>query len=610
MTIHNVPWKMAELFANIHRISKPKFQRDQKWTVVPVKENVPNYKEYIQFLLKNRHSVFPLSLGTEIHNNREHFIVIDGNNRINAIVHFLLQPYDLFSEYYEPLMSMLSAETDISPEDRQRYSAHVQGLSYHTISTFRRLDEIFPECNLHATLFRKIEDEMVRIQKKMLFPDNTSYDTAIELNINIFKHGTCDEYCEIFEEINKHANTLSKNEILSAVLFTTVVHIDDARFRHDLLVKIKEYYDGRGTKEALEQYNFVIQIDEETMNVFDFMIGFQNLCADKYPGIPQFEASGILSLFFKMYKTIFGSIEKSAFTQENVQQFIDDMLFIGELFTSALSTLFPPNVNEKIFNKCSVKYKNVVKTSPMLIIFTTILANRGHMSKDVLQKKITLAILYHVLSNRKFLKLLTEEEFSIIKVDDRLDYHGGGVYVDRICQSIAKDKRNLIIDIPETSFAKLLRACMRCNLCETEERAVRVRNTRRHLNFLDKILLCNFWNRNIPNKFLSNAYSLEHITPFSSMWSGELDIDRIGNLFPTFEDINRERGNGDLAIYTTKVPEFCSAIRQILPLDQYSKINIRKDRKTSIVSVDMYNEYCERNEEIYLSNLMDELYRV
>ena len=606
MTIHNVPWKMAELFANIHRISKPKFQRDQKWTVVPVKENAPNYKEYIQFLLKNRHSVFPISLGTEIHNNREQYIVIDGNNRINAIVHFLTKPYDLFSEYYDPLILLLSA-ADISPEDKSRYVAHIQGLSYHAISTFRRLDEIFPECNLPASMFRKIEDEMVRIQKKMLFPDNTAYDTTIEFNINIFKNGTSEEYCEIFEEINKHANTLSKNEILSAVLFSTIVQIDDPRFRHELLVKIKEYYDERGKKEALEQYNFVIQAEEQNINAFDFMIGFQNLCAAKYPGVPPFEASG-LSLFFKMYKLQFRSIERPAFTPENMAQFIDDMIFTCDVFHAALATLFPPNVNEKIFNKCSIKYKNLIKTSPIVIIFTTILTNRSYRTKDTLVKKITLAILYHVLSNRKFLKNLTEEEYSVINVDDHLEYKNGGVYIDRLCQSIAKDKRTMIFDIPEASFTRLLRACMQCNLGESEERAVRVRNTRRHLNFLDKILLCNYWNRNVPNKFLSNAYSLEHITPFSSVWTGKVDIDRIGNLFPTFEEINRERGNGDLAIYITKVPEFCSAIRQILPLDQYSKINCRKDRKTTIVSVDMYNEYCERNEAIYLNNLVDELY--
>ncbi len=609
MTVETVPWNIANLFSKIDLISKPKFNRDIRWTVLPKKTNCPSFKNYILFLLKTRHSIFPISLGTEIRDNREYYIVIDGNNRINAIITFLQTPYLVFPEYFEKLLCLLSSmnSSDISDKDKTHYIDHIKSLSYKTISTFRRLSEIFPECKLPTPIFCQLENDLIDIQKKFLFSDGTAYDLNLIVSINLLKNGTFEEYSDRFKEINEYGNSLSQNELLAAILFSTHVLINDELFRHELLVKIKEYYDNRGKNELLEQYQYVIHSEDNQMNVFDFMIGFQNWCADKYPAVPRFDPSG-LSLFFKLFKLMYGSIDKCVFTQINILDYIDTIKFACDVYNTAFTTLFPLNVNENIFNQSAIKTTNLVKINAMTIIFVSIITNRNIIEKEPLVKKVKQTIVYHTFSNKKFLKNITEEEYSIIKVDDYLEYSAGGSYIENICISIIKDKPTLIFDIPETSFRRLFDTCIRCNLNETLEKDIRVKNKRRKLNLLDKVLLCTFWNRNIPNKFLNEDYSLEHITPFSSAWSEKIDIDRIGNLFPTFEGINRERGNGDLSIYKNKTPEFFQAIHSLLPFDNYGKISQRKDRKTSIISIGMYNEYCAKNEALFVSNLVNELY--
>ena len=61
MTIDNAKWSIEKLFNNRHIITKPKFQRDKKWTPLPIKKGKsPNYKDYIEFLIKQQNSVFPI----------------------------------------------------------------------------------------------------------------------------------------------------------------------------------------------------------------------------------------------------------------------------------------------------------------------------------------------------------------------------------------------------------------------------------------------------------------------------------------------------------------------------------------------------------------------
>ena len=110
------------------------------------------------------------------------------------------------------------------------------------------------------------------------------------------------------------------------------------------------------------------------------------------------------------------------------------------------------------------------------------------------------------------------------------------------------------------------------------------------------------------NFYLKEKYSTEHITPYSSVWEELIDINRLGNLFPTLEKINGSRGNSNLEIYF-KEPNigFTTFIRELLP-ENYSEFNIHNGRKTSITDINKYNEYCSNNEKLYIKTLVDDIF--
>ena len=148
MTITNNVWTFSQLLERIKNIKKPKFNRDLVWDVKPQKntknkKQKANFKEYILFLMKTNNSVFPLSLGSHINNNQEFWYAIDGNNRINAIHTFLMNPYKIFNEYYKGLFQFIDSINNekISKEDIEAIKNSIHQLTYKQLSTFNRLDE-------------------------------------------------------------------------------------------------------------------------------------------------------------------------------------------------------------------------------------------------------------------------------------------------------------------------------------------------------------------------------------------------------------------------------------------------------------------------------------
>jgi hypothetical protein len=614
MTITNTTWTPAELLERYSKIKKPKFNRDLVWNIKSIdnttKRKRANFEEFLQFLFKTRNTVSAISLGSYLHNNEEYHVVIDGNNRINAIVAFFTCPYNVFTVYYKELFEYIYSISDdkMNINIKENCKNIIQKMSYRELSTFNRLDDIISdEIEIDRLIMRDIERKIVEIQKKLRFPDNSPYDTHIKLVINEFKNGTNKEYCETFEDINKYSNTLSHNELLAATLFETIITIVDQNLKCKIITKIKEYYDNRGNDEVLETYSMELDFNM-AISAYDFMVGFQNYCSDEFKIIEHFSADGT-SLFFKIYGYLYGSIEKDRFTHDIINGFIDKVLFACNIISQAYKTIMPVNINDNLFNKTS---KNdcckLIAKNPMTILFISVIANKDKISDNILIKNVRLVIIYHLLCNQKYLKNVSEENVKIIKTHDKLEYTAGGSYIDNICKSIIEHDNTKIFDISREIFQNLLNENLKSSLNEKTHYEERSTNKRRQLNFFDKILVSNFFNKKMPNSYLKERYSIEHTSPYSSNWEGSIDINRLGNLFPTLEKINCSRGNNNLDIYyNTANIEFTKFIKELLP-ENYNIINSREGRKTTIVDIDKYNEFCNNNEKLYINTLINDIF--
>jgi hypothetical protein len=615
MTITNTTWSPAELLERHHKIKKPKFNRDLVWNIKSIdnttKRKRANFEEFLQFLFKTRNTVSAISLGAYLHNNEEYHLVIDGNNRINAIVEFFTCPYNVFTLYYKELFEYIYSIPDdkMKTDIKDKCINIIQKLSYRELSTFNRLDDIISdEIEIDRRIMRDIENGIVKIQKKLRFPDGSPYDTHIKLVINEFKNGTNKEYCETFEDINKYSNTLSHNELLAATLFETIITMTDQNLKCNIIAKIKEYYDNRGNNEVLETYSMELDFNM-AISAYDFMVGFQNYCSEEYKIIEHFSADGT-SLFFKIYGYLYGSIEKNMFMHENINDFIDKVLFACNIISQAYKTIMPININDNLFNKTSKNNDccKLVAKNPMTILFISVIINKDKISDNILIKKVRTVVIYHLLCNQKYLKNVSEENIKRIKTYDKLEFTAGGSYIDNICKSIIEHDNKQIFNISKEAFQNLLNENLKSSLNEKTLIKERSTNKRRQLNFFDKILVSNFFNKKMSNYYLKEKYSIEHISPYSSNWENSIDINRLGNLFPTLEKINSSRGNNNLDIYyNTSNTEFTKFIKELLP-ENYNEINSHKERKTTIVDIDKYNEFCNNNEKLYINTLINDIF--
>jgi hypothetical protein len=618
MTTKNEIWTLSELFEKITHIVKPKFNRDKVWIKNPVNSNKKakaNYEEFLEFLFKIKNSVSPISLGVYFKNNERFYHVIDGNNRINAIGGFLNCPYDIFSKkYYIEIMDYIDKIEQDKMEDsiKQICKDKIKNLTYKELSTFSRLDDIIQDKSIDTieyNIIRDIEKLLITIQKKLRSSDGLPYDTSIKLLINQFENGTNKEYCEIFEDMNKYSNTLSQNELLAAMLFEGKIIILNEDLKCKIIQKIKEYYDNRGKDEVLETYTMALNYEME-ISPYDFIVGFENYCSEKYEIFENFKSEGI-SLFFKIFGYLYKSIQKENFTEENVNDFIQKILFSCDIISNAYKSIMPKNINDNIFN---VSSKNntckLVAKNTLAILFISVISNQLKISKENIIKEVKKAVIYNTLCSTTYLKNVSDENKEYIKSHNKLEYVAGTSHIDNMCKTILETDTMKIFNITKEQFEKLLNECLNSCLNEKEFKNKESSRKRRTLNLFDKILVSNFYNKKMSNFYLTGDYSIEHISPFSSKWeeNTSLDIDRLGNLFPTLDSLNKSRQNTNLEIYyKSEYIDFTKNIDELLPKN-YDIINSYKDRKTNINDTNKYNEYCSINEKLYIKTLVDDLY--
>jgi hypothetical protein len=613
LVVENTTWTLETLYNKYNNMNKPKFQRDLKWSVLPEdskSKKIANYKDFLNFLIEYKNSISTILLGAEIINNVEKYTIIDGNNRINAIINFLICPHLIYSEYYEQLFKIIRTSNF---NEKDTLIDFIKNLNYIKLANFRRLNDILPtDLLLSGDLHRLIEDELSNIQRKLISDDGTPFHKNIKLNILILKNASISQYCKMFESINKYTCNLTENELLAAILYHTKINIVDNEIKNHIINEIKLVYDTRGSDEVLNHYEYDIS---NSIDAFDFMIGLQNYCNKKYSVIHQFEADG-LSLFFKLFKIMYNSLTSDKFTDNNIKEFIEKVLFACEILNDAYNKIFVDMVDCSLFNKSSQKNKVSIKKNPMCILLISNISNQHKIDKNKLIYLNRICLIYHFLAtknyifpNKKELNDNDEDIISSFKVFDCIEYQAGGSYIDNLCSKIFNRESMYIFKITKSKFEELINICMKERLNECTYEDTHKTRKRRKLNLLDEILISNYWNLNAPPTILLKNYSIEHITPFSSRWNDLIDIDRIGNLFPTFVEINTSRGNKDLSIYrNTENVAILQCIKKLLP-KKYEEINKYDNKITTIISNEKYNNYCETNEKLLANLLISELFK-
>ena len=611
--VKNEQWSIKDFMSDLHngKIIKPRFQRKKKWEVLPGKNRNPNEKEYIEFLFKTENSVHPITFGKTEHV----YSNIDGNNRINAIEHFMRAPFEVFPDHLKELDTFINniqnqeEKYKLDKEEKEKLKAIFRELSYNEIISFKYHKYFRNNGNeeLYLNKLKQYRDDfepvIEKTQNKLKLKNDSNFDKVV-INVNIFEEYTTDELCNIFESINKYSTRLTETELLSSSLFNyTNFTINNKVFKTELDQHIKKYYEEKANNEVLKCFKY--DEDKDNPSAFDFIVGFQNFCNEKFDLISKSDTDG-MSLYFKLYKTFYNGL-KGKFTTINVNDFIEKITYACEILKELENFIFTDNINEKLFNKqCREKIKTLKKNNLFLIISCITGFYNNGIDKSIIINNLEKCLIYHFMVG----DLKDKEEKEFYRNSDSISYRAGGAFIDSKAKKILCEPNEISNKITRENFNNLL------NLLYSEannpEIKIGKQKRRRVLKFYEKTLMFYYYKQSIPTNILKNKFSIEHICPYSGSWEGEIDIDRQGNLIPVIDIENCGRGNRHISYYRLNESPLFEYTKDIIPDDDTYNDIIEYPEKScpKIINNELFNSMCKDNEEIYKKIFIDNIFRL
>ena len=619
LQVTNTSWSVEKLILciNDNSITKPKFQREKSWIIQPDGNNrKANYREFIDFLFKNRNSVSPISFGEIIEDRGKKYVNVDGNNRLNAIYAFINTPFLIYPEYVKDITEIINI-LPINDDKKKKIRHFFETMSYNTLSRFRRFsslykgDETFDIFeNLKKKNIDKFEQKLEQIQKELLIFEQDCFDKVVMININLFTNADYSMLSTIFENINKHPNSLSDSEILASVLFNTTITVKDKHLKLHIINYVKDFYNDKDKDEILSGHTInKDNIDDYKLNAFDVLVGLQKHYHTTYLKIiGDFNSKGI-SLFFKLYKYCYLKLDKNSFTDDNVNEFISYITECCDILLDCYQYIFPDvflEKSQKVFNTNTLLHKIALKTNQLFIIFTYLINNlKKKVDIEKIKDEIQLVIVYHSCVR----EVKDKETKELLFNYDIMHFKGAGA----IITNLAKELETTLISkkITKKKFEKVMQILINESNNPITYKTKTARAKRRNLKLIDKLLSSFYYRTYMSKKFYNNKFSNEHIVPWSSRCideNEEYDLDRVGNMVPMISGLNSGRKNNHINYYSKNKPKFVKLLDVIPSNKDYDAIMNHDKKRIFIKNIKKYNEMCEKNEKKYLDNFLKEIF--
>jgi hypothetical protein len=605
------------------QIIKPKFQRKKKWQSMPSsnKTKVPNDREFIDFLYKNGNSVYPISLAKISNNDKQN--ALDGNNRINAIVNFLNKPFSLYPERLSELMDNIQKYINDSNIITQLKNL-IKQINYDQLVTFKYnyyfkdqgYNDLYDKyLKIHRDELEIVFDKIIELFKIK----KDRFDNKVKILFNLFINYTPSEQAETFCDLNKYPGLLSEQEALAGRLYIIIIPKINEEFKKiesDIKYFIAKYYIDQSKNEILDCHKF----DNEPLNAFEFCVGYQYYANSKCNLIEKPDNDGI-SIFFKIIKTLYGNNYDQVFTSENVNDFIGLIDKTINILTDIEEDIYIRKLDgiNNMFNTVNKKLRSLKKNNIFLILTAIIGYIRNGTDEKIIKKSITLAIYYHFIIQGFDNTNITNDEKknrATYKTCDGILYEAGGAYIDNKAKEYLKNPNSISCDITEDIMRKVLLSLIKENIKPTEHitrtNGRDSKEKRRARKTHEKIMIFICFLKQVPISYLSKEYWIEHFHPFSCSWDGEIDIDRLGNIFPILKDINKSRGNKNISEYTNYITdkEFMKFIDYKPEQSIYDKTvnHSTPNRKPKIIDNTLYNDTCASNENKMVTTFIDYFY--
>jgi len=247
----------------------------------------------------------------------------------------------------------------------------------------------------------------------------------------LFEGYSEDELNEVYLKVNQYNTPFPEIELLASRLYSVCsFKINDSNINNHINNTLIDFYNERSKDEILKCY---IYDNKSVMNAYDFIVGYQNYVHTLCNMVEKVDNKG-LSLFFKIYKTLYKSFDNT-FTTENVNDFITKISKTINILKNTSNKLFPCILTDCFFKNVGNKIGSLKKNNVFLIIMSIIGFLNNETPINIIEKSIEKCILYHFFTK----KIKDKETKKNVTLNDIIQYEAGGKYIDNMALTINKN---------------------------------------------------------------------------------------------------------------------------------------------------------------------------
>jgi hypothetical protein len=558
---------------------KPKIQRQKRWVDMDKEDKgKTNNLAFINFIEQTKNTVNPLLLVEKIINGEKYMFVIDGNNRINAILMFISKPLYLRSDLLP----------DTLPEE---IKDHLINQPLIEICNYRNFQTYCKQNGFNDVLRNNIDtdmhvcfEDMCEKLFKMKFMDT-------KVPTTVFENISSDMMKYIYEGVNTGGVKLSKQEILASTTSMDKYYHSDLKKFNELYALVQTYYEDMNNNEKLKVH--ADKCDEDTsLNLFEVLLGFQRFLHQNFPSLIDEVGNKELDTVFRCFEIKYGKFEKRS--PDEMNNFIEDIQKICEFIHSLKNCFYNSHISYNPIAKCKLS----LKTNSLCILIIYVYKNIHLVNSKEFTAKIRKMLLYNELCS-----MMTEKKIkSKQNIKNALHYQAGGHYIMSVGKSILKDNLNDdnlpshedVVDAFHVVASNIVSPCRDCE---------KNKHRSKYHKFV-LLVLSMYYNNTVPFEKLSISKDIDHIIPFSVLkWTDTLDIGRLGNLILLDSALNKQKGNKH--INSSFVHNHQLHYLNYPSDDEVEKI-LSSNRK-EVLDTFKYNCMCEKREKMYFSTIMETL---
>ena len=561
---------LAQYYSN-DQLIKPRLNRDLRWSF-------EHTKLFLEFTFGIRHILTPfLCTKTIVNINKEVYSVFDGNNRMNAIFSFASNPLKYMEFTNDALKRVLCSR----PNGNKIHDL-IQNMSYAEIMNTTSLSML---CRKHKNAPEINAFDWVKENEDADYTIETAYNTMhksisdtkfnnVKLTLTVFSGMTDEEIVDIFQNINTSGMELTPQDILKATSSLTTYRADEITEFGKIVQHYRKFADDQCDKEVLG-----METEYSMLSCFELLFGLQLWMSCEYPQIVDSPGKkGVkMDLIFKLHKSSgLGVREKNAEALNKfVCKFIESVEYLKIAYDKMYGLIASVDKLALTLNK-----QFIMHTWYFTEGNTSIKFGRSYLS----------VLLYDSLCG--FVKDKTHKK--MLDEESPLAYHNGGQIV--WCQAMTIKETGTISRIPTgEQISKLIQHLLNQNIapCAFDLRKRKCKSIK-----FESLLLNLYFYKHVPPHVREEEMNIDHIIPISTNgWSGDIDINRIGNKMMINSRVNIRKGCR--ALTNEFMIENKLVYYNYPSEDEYTRIVV-----DGIVQQKEFNEFCEKREKAYMDNIV------